>query len=104
MTNLSTFDRVVRECMATTGMPRAEAERAVRRRYPELSPAPVQTGAAAAGGNAEADLDQRARELAARDRITYATAYTRILNSDPHLYVAYLREKEAKLGAGAHHG
>ena len=31
------------------------------------------------GGNAQAELDQRTRELAARDRITYATAYTRVL-------------------------
>ena len=59
----------------------------------------MQTGTAAAGRSAERELDQRARELAARDRITYAVAYTRVLNSDPRLYVAYLKEHEAALGA-----
>jgi hypothetical protein len=99
MTNLSTFDRVVRECMATTGLPRAEAERAVRSRYPALSPAPAQTGATAGTASAERELDQRAHELAERDRITYATAYVRILNADASLYLRYLQEHEAALGA-----
>ena len=104
MTNLNTFDRLVRECQAATGLSRAEAERAVRRRYPALSPVPAKTGVAAGGGSAEAELNQRARELAAQERITFAQAYVHVLNGDPHLYVAYLKEQEAKLGAGARHG
>jgi hypothetical protein len=98
-TNLNTFNRVVEECMVATGLPRAEAERAVRRRYPELSPAPAQTGATAGTGSAERELDQRARELAARDGVSYAVAYTRVLNADASLYLRYLQEHEAALGA-----
>jgi hypothetical protein len=98
-TNQLTFSRLVSEAMSFEGMTRAEAERAVARKFPEFAPAPAQTAMAAAGGSAERELDQRARELAARDRITYAVAYTRVLNSDPSLYLAYLKEHEAALGA-----
>jgi hypothetical protein len=37
-------------------------------------------------------------------RITYATVYTRILNNDPHLYLAYLKQKQAEVAAAARHG
>jgi hypothetical protein len=102
-TNQLTFSRLVSEAMSIEGMTRAEAERAVARKFPQFAPVPPQTGAAA-GGSAERELDQRARELAARDRITYAVAYTRVLNSDPSLYLAYLKEHEAKLDSGARRG
>jgi len=55
--------------------------------------------ATARTGSAERELDQRASELAARDRITYAVAYTRVLNADASLYLRYLQEHEAALGA-----
>jgi hypothetical protein len=90
--------------MIETGLSRAEAERAVRRRYPALSPAPTQGRVATAGGKAEAKLDRRARELPARERLTYAVAYVRVLNSDARLYLAYLKEQQAKLEAGARRG
>ncbi len=56
------------------------------------------------GGSAERELEQRAREMSARLGITYAAAYVKALNSGPHLYLAYLQEQEAKLGAGARRG
>ena len=48
-----------------------------------------QTGTGAAGG----------ATVAARERITFAQAYVRVLNGDPYVYVAYLKEQEAKLAA-----
>ena len=55
-------------------------------------------------GSAERELDQRAREMSARLGVTYAAAYVTALNSDPRLYLAYLKEQEAKLGTGARRG
>jgi hypothetical protein len=92
---------------------RYDAGLEVKRRYPHMAnvqPPGIGSGqvgvvrAAAGGGSAERELDQRARELAARDRVTYAVAYTRVLNSDPSLYLAYLKEHESKLNAGARRG
>ena len=99
MTNLNTFDRVVRECMADTGLSRAEAVKAVRRRYPALAPAPAQTGVANVGGNAEAQLSARAKEIMAARRCTFAQAYVEALRESPNLYVQYCQEHEAALGA-----
>ncbi len=104
MNGQNSFDRVVRECMAATGLSRAEAERAVHRRYPGLSPATSQTGAAAGSGSAEAQLNALAKKIAAERRITFAQAYVEALNGDPHLYLAYLKEQEAKLATGALRG
>lgn len=100
MTNTIAFDRLVRECMSLTGRSRAEAERAVRRRYPQFAPAPALSGSAP-GETAERELERRARELAASERISFAVAYTRILNGDPDLYVRYLKQKQAEIEAAS---
>jgi hypothetical protein len=34
----------------------------------------------------------------------FAQAYTRVSKSEPQLYLAYLKEHEAKLATGARHG
>lgn len=89
---------------------RADARELVKRRYRHLADAEYpggigitssqpRPGATAGTASAERELDQRARELAARDRITYAAAYVRILNADASLYLRYLQEHEAALGA-----
>ncbi len=90
---------------------RPEAADAVRRARPDLYPKPKSANSMTTiasttrvGASAERELDQRARELAARSGVTYALAYTRVLHSDPHLYVDYLKEHEAKLAAGARRG
>jgi hypothetical protein len=86
---------------------RPEAADAVRRARPDLCPSPrsrhtmTTISSSSVGGTAERELEQRAREMSARLRITYAAAYVKALNSDPHLYVTYLKEQQAKLGAGA---
>lgn len=89
---------------------RADARELVKPRHPHLADAEYPGGieitssqsrpcATAGTGSAECELDQRARELAARDRITYAVAYTRMLNADVSLYLRYLQEHEQALGA-----
>jgi hypothetical protein len=94
---------------------RADARELVKRRYRHLADAEYPGGigitssqprsrATAGTDSAERELDQRARELAARDRITYAVAYTRVLNADASLYLRYLQEHQAKLDAGARRG
>lgn len=101
--NLSTFNRLVGECMVATGLSRADAERAVARRYPEFAPAPARSGVGG-GVSAERELDQRARELAARDRISYAQAYVQVLNADSDLYLRYLQQKQSQVEAAARRG
>jgi len=96
--------------MADTGIQsRADAAEIARRRYPHLAtvqPPGVGSGqaallrAAAGGGSAEAQLNVTAKRIAAERRITFAQAYVEALNANPALYVAYLREHEAKLAAG----
>lgn len=89
---------------------RADARDLVKRRHPHLADAEYpgsigitssqpRPGATAGTASAERELDQRARELAARDRVSYAVAYTRVLNADASLYLRYLQEHEAALGA-----
>ena len=97
-TNQNIFHRLVGEAMTIEGMTRVQAERAVARKYPQFAPAPAQS-VPGSGVSAERELDQRARELASRERVTYAQAYVQVLNGDPALYLEYLREHEAKLGA-----
>ena len=57
-----------------------------------------------AGGSAEAQLNALAKRIAAERRVTFAQAYVQALNGDPHLYLAYLKEQEAKLAPGARRG
>ena len=103
--NVNIFNRLVGECMVATGLPRADAERAVTRRYPEFAPAPVPARSGMGGGvSAERELDQRARELAARDRISYAQAYVQVLNADSDLYLRYLQQKQSQIEAAARRG
>lgn len=89
---------------------RPEAADAVRRARPDLCPTPrskntmTTISSSTVGGSAEQELDRRARELAARERITFAQAYVRVLNADPSLYVAYLKQHEAKLATGTRRG
>ena len=101
--NLTIFNRLVGECMVATGLPRADAERAVSRRYPEFAPSPARSGVGG-GVSAERELDQRARELAARDRISYAQAYVQVLNADSDLYLRYLQQKQSQIEAAARRG
>ena len=101
--NLNIFNRLVGECMVATGLSRADAERAVARRYPEFAPAPARSGVGG-GVSAERELDQRARELAARDRISYAQAYVRVLNDDSDLYLRYLQQKQSQIETAARRG
>jgi hypothetical protein len=88
---------------------RPEAADAVRRARPDLCPNArnrkiMTTVNGSLGGSTERELEQRARELAMRAGISYALAYTRVLNTDPNLYLRYLREQEARLGGGARRG
>ena len=91
---------------------RPEAADAVRRARPDLCPnqrskntmTTISSGSSSAGGNAERELEQRAREISARERITFAAAYVKALNSDLSLYLRYLQQQEAKLGTGARRG
>ena len=96
------IDQVMRETGTRSRMDAAEF---ARRRYPHLANArpdessPSYSGAANTGGTAEAQLDALARDLSRQMHITFAKAYVQVLNSNPALYVAYLREHEAALGA-----
>jgi hypothetical protein len=75
---------------------------AAQRRNPHLDATPpgvkpMRPAAHVVGGNAEQQLHAIATKLAAARRITFAQAYVEVLNSNPALYVAYLREHEAAL-------
>jgi hypothetical protein len=89
---------------------RPEAADAVRRAHPDLCPPQrskntmTTISSSSSGGSAEAQLNALAKRIAAERRVTFAQAYVEALNSDPHLYVAYLKEQEAKLAAGARRG
>jgi hypothetical protein len=97
------------ELMATGRYPaRHEAMLEAQRRNPHLDPTPPGmkpmrpvmhsgAGAVTSGGNAEQQLNAAAKQIAAARRITFAQAYVEVLNSNPALYVAYLREHEAAL-------
>lgn len=98
--NTIAFDRLVRECMVLTGRSRADAERAVRRRYPQFAPAPASSGSAS-GENAEAQLDALAKRIAAERRCTVAQGYVAALNENPELYPAYLKQKRAEIEAAS---
>ena len=92
-------------------MSRADARELVKRRHPHLADAEypgsigrtssqIRSGGFAGSGSAEQQLDALAKRIAAEQRITFAQAYVEALNANPALYVAYLREHEAALGAG----
>jgi hypothetical protein len=88
---------------------RPEAADAVRRARPDLCPTQrskntMTTISSSAGGSAEAQLNALAKKIAAERRVTFAQAYVEALNGDPHLYLAYLKEQEAKLAPGARRG
>lgn len=51
------------------------------------------------GGSAEAQLNAMAKRIAGERRVPFAQAYVAALNENPTLYVQYLREHEAALGA-----
>ncbi len=90
MQNKNDYERIVRQAMSLNGLTRAQAEAAVRRRYPELS-LPASSGAAS-GESAEAQLDRLAKRLAAEEGVSYAEGYARALNRNPNLYVRFLEE------------
>lgn len=87
---------------------RPEAADAVRRARPDLCPRSKNTmttiSSSSVGGSAEAQLNAMAKKIAAERRVTFAQAYVDALNGDPHLYLAYLKEQEAKLAPGARRG
>ena len=98
----------------------ADAFDEVRRRYPHLRDAkrPEMAGVAMTmpssasraavtashASSAEEELERRAKKIAADRRCSFAQAYVDALRSDPHLYLAYLREKQAKIAAEARRG
>lgn len=102
--NLNVFHRLISECMTATGLSRADAERAVRSRYPEFAPSAPALSGAETGMGAEAQLNAIAKRIAAERRISFAQGYVEALNSDPNLYLAYLKEQQAKLGGEARRG
>lgn len=80
----------------------------VKRRYPHLAkiqPPGMGSGqvgvasATAGGGSAEQQLNALAKRIAGERRCTFAQAYVEALNSNPALYLQYLKEHEAALGA-----
>jgi hypothetical protein len=79
---------------------RPEAADAVRRARPDLCPKPATRNPAMMGGSAEAQLNALAQRIAGERRCTYAQAYVEALNSNPNLYLQYLKEHEAAPGAG----
>jgi hypothetical protein len=89
---------------------RPEAADAVRRARPDLCPAQrskntmTTLSSSIAGGSAESQLNALAKKIAAERRVTFAQAYVEALNGDPHLYLAYLKEQEAKIAPGARRG
>jgi hypothetical protein len=102
--------------MAETGIrSRMDAADEVRRRYPHLrnakypgKPGMTMTTSAGAsqsastaisGGNAETELNARAKRIAAERHCTYAQAYVEALNSDTRLYLRYLKEQQARIEA-----
>jgi hypothetical protein len=81
---------------------RPEAADAVRRARPDLCPKPAAgkpATMASTGLTAEAQLNAMAKKIAAERGVTFAQAYVAALNENPLLYVQYLREHEAALGA-----
>jgi hypothetical protein len=114
------FVETIDVVMAETGIrSRMDAADEVRRRYPHLRDAKYPgkpgmtmttsaggqhaTASAASGRSAESELDARAKQIAAERRCTFAQAYVEALNSDPTLYLRYLKEQQAKIGP-AHRG
>jgi hypothetical protein len=100
------IDKVIAE----TGIQsRADAAEIARRRYPHLACVKAPGSAGATGGrtsppaaaqNPEAELDRLARQhQREHPGSTYAQAFCAILNSDPRLYVDYLRQKAREVAA-----
>ncbi len=88
---------------------RPEAAAAVRRDRPDLCPNTRSRNSmtaisSIAGGSAESQLNALAKRIAVERRVTFAQAYVEALNGDPHLYLAYLKEHEARLAARARRG
>ncbi len=88
---------------------RPESADAVRRARPDLCPNPrsrnpMTTIYAGVGGSAEAQLNALAKKIVAERRVTFAQAYVEALNGDPHLYLADLKEQEARLAPGVRRG
>lgn len=83
---------------------RPEAAEAVRRARPDLCPPAtgrrtVLSRGGNFGGSADAQLNARAKKIAAERRVTFAQAYVDALQETPSLYVQYCKEHEAALGA-----
>lgn len=112
------FVETIDVVMAETGIrSRMDAADEVRRRYPHLRNAKYpgkpgitmsassggrSTGTTAGGGNADAELERRARQYQSEHPgTTFAMAYTKVLNADPDLYLRYLRQKQAEIEAAS---
>ncbi len=86
---------------------RHEAGLAVKRTFPHLAAATPpgmqsnSSGRSATYGNAEAELDRLAKQIAAERHVSFAQAYVEVLSQNPRLYEAYLREHLERLGGGA---
>ncbi len=80
---------------------RPEAADAVRTLRPDLCPTPAGRNTPTTGSSAAAQLDRLAKKLASEQGISFAQAYVEVLNQNPRLYEAYLREHLERLGGGA---